>query len=629
MKGVIRVAFEWKEYYERFADKLLEYKDRRPELLKKLHEAFRALASDGISDPFDGFLDIDPFSVFASFNSSAESKRSKTLGALGRVLEMKEDAPSDLTGIPVMPESNKFFCDPETCKALQTGSESSADHVRILWQVFETAIEYADHPSDELRQEFVKRYDQAEKQTWVKWNLSVGLSWVRPNKFISLHQENRKGLPLQGVPDGDSYLKLCERLCDYVRPHVDPYAYVDQHVARLKKVRNIILTGAPGTGKTYLAKQIAARMIFPDKPDCDLDTLSKAESAVFKEHCGFVQFHPSYDYTDFVEGLRAEDADGAVTFKLHDGIFKAFCKRALRKPTDENFDKHYADFLEYLTEANPQFETPKLKRPFRCVINSAGTINALPGDFPMPITKTRLMRYVVRGDVDLFKPYVIPLGNDFRKRYNIVPAPTDEQQRSLPAAAAPKASVPPVPPYVFIIDEINRGEISKIFGELFFSIDPSYRGKAGKVLTQYANIQSNDTVFDFNEGDGWFYVPKNVYIIGTMNDIDRSVESFDFAMRRRFTWVEITAAESAENMGLPEDAKKRMAALNDAISKIEGLDESYHIGAAYFLGEDGDIWKYRLEPLLKEYLRGMPGAKGKQLKTLEDAFFGNKQAEQN
>ncbi|OAV70103.1 5-methylcytosine-specific restriction enzyme B [Bacteroidales bacterium Barb6XT] len=130
--------------------------------------------------------------------------------------------------------------------------------------------------------------------------------------------------------------------------------------------------------------------------------------------------------------------------------------------------------------------------------------------------------------------------------------------------------------------------------------------------TQYANIQSDDTIFDDNLGQGWFYVPNNVYIIGTMNDIDRSVESFDFAMRRRFTWIEITAEDSAKNMNLPEGSKERMKALNDAISEIEGLNASYHIGAAYFLklkdNDYGKLWKYHLQPLLKEYLRGMPNA---------------------
>jgi 5-methylcytosine-specific restriction endonuclease McrBC GTP-binding regulatory subunit McrB len=173
--------------------------------------------------------------------------------------------------------------------------------------------------------------------------------------------------------------------------------------------------------------------------------------------------------------------------------------------------------------------------------------------------------------------------------------------------------------YVFVIDEINRGEISKIFGELFFSIDPSYRGKKGAVKTQYSNLHNNEKEV--------FFVPENIYIIGSMNDIDRSVESFDFAMRRRFTWIEITAEQSADNMNLPEEAKNKMAKLNKQISLIEGLNPSYHIGAAYFLDSYGNarqdydiIWNLRIEPLLKEYLRGMPDSSDK-IEILKNAFI--------
>jgi 5-methylcytosine-specific restriction endonuclease McrBC GTP-binding regulatory subunit McrB len=173
-------------------------------------------------------------------------------------------------------------------------------------------------------------------------------------------------------------------------------------------------------------------------------------------------------------------------------------------------------------------------------------------------------------------------------------------------------------PFVFVIDEINRGEISKIFGELFFSIDPGYRGKKGAVKTQYSNMLTDEKEF---------YVPENVYIIGTMNDIDRSVESFDFAMRRRFTWIEITAEESADNMNLPQDIKERMLKLNDQISDTDGLNPSYHIGAAYFLDSNGNaiqdidaIWNLRIEPLLKEYLRGIPDSIDK-IEKLKNAFI--------
>ncbi len=166
--------------------------------------------------------------------------------------------------------------------------------------------------------------------------------------------------------------------------------------------------------------------------------------------------------------------------------------------------------------------------------------------------------------------------------------------------------------YVFIIDEINRGEISKIFGELFFAIDPGYRGETGKIKTQYNKLLEN-TGDIFEDG---FFVPENVYIIGTMNDIDRSVESMDFAMRRRFAWKEIKSDDRKEilnDLDNKEEALQRLSSLNDAIEKIEGLNSSYHIGPAYFKKlknyEDKEnkwdlLWEYHIKGLLYEYLRG-------------------------
>ena len=187
-------------------------------------------------------------------------------------------------------------------------------------------------------------------------------------------------------------------------------------------------------------------------------------------------------------------------------------------------------------------------------------------------------------------------------------------------------------PYVFIIDEINRGEISKIFGELFYSIDQGYRGVKGRVDTQYQNLVEDDPIF----GEG-FYVPDNVFIIGTMNDIDRSVESMDFAMRRRFAWKEITAKASQAildsdkawegkkpNEDVLTELKNRMDNLNAAIidryensdnisqkDKI-GLGTAYQIGAAYFLkyalyNNFDQLWDNHLYGLLYEYLRGANG----------------------
>ncbi len=166
--------------------------------------------------------------------------------------------------------------------------------------------------------------------------------------------------------------------------------------------------------------------------------------------------------------------------------------------------------------------------------------------------------------------------------------------------------------YIFIIDEINRGEISKIFGELFFAIDPGYRGKAGEISTQYSNLHPDP--------DEKFYIPENVYIIGTMNDIDRSVDSFDFAMRRRFRFVELKANErlemlaSLENEELKAEAIRRMTALNKAITEVEDLNENYQIGASYFLKlktlDFDQLWTDYLQPLLQEYIQGMYDEEG-------------------
>lgn len=177
--------------------------------------------------------------------------------------------------------------------------------------------------------------------------------------------------------------------------------------------------------------------------------------------------------------------------------------------------------------------------------------------------------------------------------------------------------------YVFIIDEINRGEISKTFGELFFSIDPGYRGPSGAVSTQYANLRDNLNVK--------FYIPENVYIIGTMNDIDRSVESFDFAMRRRFRFIEITPKDREsmlDDLGLEtkKDALNRMNALNKVIAETDGLNENYRIGPSYFLNlkniDINDLWTDYLQPLLHDYIRGMYN-ENHLMDSFKVAYFGN------
>lgn len=371
--------------------------------------------------------------------------------------------------------------------------------------------------------------------------------------------------------------------------------------------KNLILRGAPGTGKTYLAKEIAMELTGGNEDQIE-----------------FVQFHPSYDYTDFVEGLRpVSNGDGAIEFKLQDGIFKQFCQKAKESQKTGGQDNFYESWDSYLAYINNSDEKEYLTKGSYLSVNSRQnlSVNYDKGTSGWSLSRNYVYELYKNPNYDKQKYYksegkkvLETLKKRFGLKDYISPTKINTDKK-----------------FVFIIDEINRGEISKIFGELFFSIDKDYRGEKGSISTQYANL---------HETDEKFYIPENVYIIGTMNDIDRSVDTFDFAMRRRFRFVEVTAESQLyildnELDGHEEEAKKRLRNLNAVIENVQELNSHYHIGPSYFrnlkeLDYDFELlWSDYLKPLLEDYLRGSY-EEAETLETLKKAFelTKNEQKEQ-
>jgi len=459
--------------------------------------------------------------------------------------------------------------------------------------------------------------------------VEVNVDYFSTDNFTLVNQPYSHFRNTVGCLEGDQYKGLCTYAEEILMkgeskvfdgapnesesPKTIP-AHLQKYVDLLEENHNLIIHGAPGTGKTYLTQEIA-------------DALA-AESA-------FVQFHPSYDYADFVEGLRPIMDDDKIGFERQDGIFKDFCRNAWKNCLDAQKNVEELGYEDAALLAMEAFISDAI---------ASGKKLKTDNDAEFTIVDEQKQRIYLHNekcikDIPVSKKEIYQLllanktvkdGKDswsfFGRKYR------SQQDTYLPALyQSIKATIKPSSvekvnkkKYLFIIDEINRGEISKIFGELFYVIDPGYRSTEEKqypVRTQYQSLVDQDEDEVFYKGKG-FFVPDNVYILGTMNDIDRSVDTMDFAMRRRFAFYNLTAAESAENMHLNDEQKAYMERINIAISNVEGLNSSYHIGASYFrnVTDFEKLWNLKLEGLLREYLRGLPGEE-ELLEVLKVAYF--------
>lgn len=486
----------------------------------------------------------------------------------------------------------------------------------LICGIYSSVAEYKKHRNS--LEYLTYSYDDGRLFVFYSWNIFSTIIFVREcmrrfgspgDKFILTYRDkdeketgtDEAGAVAQGEP------------AQQFNGYRNPFS------AMLLESKKLIFRGAPGTGKSYLAREVAADIISNGYFD-EYRLLTDEQ----KKQMEFVQFHPTYDYSDFVEGLRPNlGADGTMGFELRDGVFKKFIARARKNYEDsmkpvEAIQKEMSaqDALnEFFSDIELGTDTFKTITGNEFTITSVDDrhINiSIPGNASINRLSLNIeeVRSMLEADVKFtkIKDVTAFFGKTFATQaYSYDFAIYGAIKNKKRAVAKPTTRPEKLKNYIFIIDEINRGEISKIFGELFFAIDPGYRGKAGEISTQYANLHLNP--------EEKFYIPENVYIIGTMNDIDRSVDSFDFAMRRRFRFVEIKADDRLEMLAsldddaLEDEAIRRMTALNREIVGVEDLNENYQIGASYFLKLKyltfDQLWTDYLSPLLHEYIQGM------------------------
>lgn len=491
----------------------------------------------------------------------------------------------------------------------------------VICGIYSSEIEYKKHRN--TMEMMVYRRENGPQFVLYSWNIFSTLFFVREclkrfgnpgDKFVFVYRDKTDQEKNQTTTEK----VVTDDVNKTTQESKNPYSRI------LLESKNIIFRGAPGTGKSYLAKEIAADIISNGYTDQYADLTPEQ-----KRQIEFVQFHPSYDYSDFVEGLRPKmNDDGSMGFELQDGVFKRFVTKARKNYEDSLKSKETVEQEMSILEAMNEFFADAVgsEEPFTTTNGSEFYITGVnEGRIDISIPKndsvnaikinTDEIKRMLESGITFEKNSDITrfLGIEYtQQRFSYDLAIYREIMKIKAKRTKSVVKMQELKKYIFIIDEINRGEISKILGELFFSIDPGYRGRTGEVSTQYANMHANP--------DEKFYIPENVYIIGTMNDIDRSVDSFDFAMRRRFRFVEIKAEdtqdmlESLENEGLKNEAVVRMDKLNAEIIKVEDLNENYQIGASYFLKlktvSFNTLWTDYLCPLLQEYVRGMYDEEG-------------------
>ena len=402
------------------------------------------------------------------------------------------------------------------------------------------------------------------------------------------------------------------------------HMFISKTAKLLQSKHNIILQGAPGTGKTYNTAAIALAAL--DVTDVDLNdhkAVMKRYDSLLGDQIFFTTFHQSLDYEDFVEGLKPHvqtDADGnsiGVTYEPEDGIFKRVCN-AVQTDQSKDIVECIDDYLQKIKGYQNKREIPTVtgrsslyvwwKEGNSTVSSRSTNSTSSRGEeytpSPLNIEKIKLQA-LGKGCENNWQSYAQAFIEAVKREYH---ATTDK-------------------PVVLIIDEINRGNVSKIFGELITLLESDKRSNGNhpiKVMLPYTK--------------GEFGVPSNLYIIGTMNTTDRSTGTLDYALRRRFAFVTLKSQDSVikkyySDAGNDELGSVAVALFDDIKKFIENPKhlcgdmsiDDLMVGHSYFMAESEEELQDKVEfeilPLINEYINdGILNVKNEEKKTAFDAW---------
>ncbi len=553
--------FEWTDFYEAVAEKLLAHADDRTPLIEGIHEiASRVPGLTYLQDKFpDGtsgpLRDICPFTTMGTFNRSMTDANRKTIaGELAKLLGVTVPVPPSFEGIPVLNNQRSWF--------FAYADKRGAGDIDALWKVFVAASKMVDGDQLDTRDAFIRAYDEATQVWGVAWNLSTGLYWAHPWEFLTLDSQSRhyinKRLGLnvaisgqQGPCDGRAYLKLLDDLRSRFGEDGYPvHSFPDLSLA------------------SWMYKDPVDEPV----PAGDIGTNAGAEQETEGE------VREAFQVAAPIVPYSVEDI-------LKDGCFLE------RAEIDRLLDR-------LRTKKNLILQGP-------------------PGTGKTWLAKR--LAFALMGQKDDSKVRAVQFHpnlsyEDFVRGWR----PTGEGKLSLADGvfmeAIKAASKEPSSKFVVVIEEINRGNPAQIFGELLTLLEAGKRTPNEALELCYPDADGKRRPV---------HIPENLYVVGTMNIADRSLALVDLALRRRFAfvglaprlgevWREWVVKQCAVDPGLVADIERRIAELNDQIAADARLGKQFRIGHSYVTPshrlEAGDTKKWfqqvvetEIGPLLDEY----------------------------